>query len=146
MAVLFLCTHNSVRSQMAEGLANALFGDRLQAQSAGTEPAEVHPLAIRAMNEVGIDISGHRSKSLDEFRSVRFDCIVTLCDGAKGSCPFFPGGGVQVHRGFEDPAAVSGSEDERLVAFRRVRDEIRDWLAKELLVGTACRPNAGFIV
>ncbi|MEM2869964.1 MAG: arsenate reductase ArsC [Thermoplasmata archaeon] len=127
-SVLFICTHNSARSQMAEGLLRALHGDRYEAFSAGTEPARVHPLAIRVMAEVGVDISGQRSKSLEEFRGREFDWVVTVCDRAHQTCPFFPGGKIQLHRGFDDPAGAGGSEEERLAAFRRVRDELRDWI------------------
>jgi arsenate reductase len=128
MRVLFICTHNSARSQMAEGLLNALHGDRFEAFSAGTEPTSVHPLAIKAVAEIGIDISGQRSKSLDEFRGREFDYIVTVCDRAHQICPFFPGGKVQLHRGFADPADQAIPESGRLGAFRRSRDELKEWI------------------
>jgi arsenate reductase len=128
--VLFICTHNSARSHMAEGFMNAFHGDRYSAFSAGTEPSALNPYAIRVMQEMGIDISGHRSKSVDEFMDQDLDYVVTVCDHAKESCPFFPGGQRPVHKGFQDPASVSGTEEERLVVFRRVRDEIRDWIEK----------------
>ncbi len=125
--VLFLCTHNSSRSQMAEGLLEALGAGRYSALSAGTHPRTVHPLAIRAMRELGIDISeqaGHRAKSLDEFAGQTFDLVVTVCDDAAEECPFFPGARRQEHWGFPDPSAVTGTEQERLTAFRTVRDAI----------------------
>jgi arsenate reductase len=126
--VLILCTGNSARSQMAEGLLRHDGGGRFTVESAGTHPSRVRPEAIAAMREVGIDISGHRSKHLDEFAGVSFDYVVTVCDNAREACPIFPGATVRMHRSFEDPAAVEGSEQERLAAFRRVRDEIREYL------------------
>jgi arsenate reductase len=126
--ILFICTHNSARSHMAEGLVNALYGEHLEALSAGTEPSQVNPLAIRVMAEIGIDISGHHSKGVEDFLNQDFDYVVTVCDHANETCPFFPGGKERIHRGFQDPAAVGGSEDERLAIFRRVRDEIRHWI------------------
>jgi arsenate reductase len=126
--ILFICTHNSARSHMAEGLVNAFYGDHLEAQSAGTEPSEVNPLAVRVMAEIGIDISGHHSKGVEDFLDQDFEYVVTVCDHANETCPFFPGGKERIHRGFQDPAAVGGSEDERLAIFRRVRDEIRHWI------------------
>ena len=124
--VLFLCTGNSCRSQMAEGLVNRLLGDTWQAHSAGTQPAGyVHPLAIRVMAELGIDISGQRSKSADLFRDADLDLAVTVCDHAAESCPLWLGQGRVVHLGFADPAEAEGSEEERLAVFRRVRDAIR---------------------
>jgi len=109
---------------MAEGLANHLFRDSIVASSAGTRPGKVHPLAIMAMGEIGIDISKHRSKHLDEFKGQTFDLVITVCDGANEICPFFPGAKEQEHAGFPDPAAVEGTEEERLKAFRQTRDEI----------------------
>jgi arsenate reductase len=124
--VLFLCTGNSCRSQMAEGLVNHDLGDGWQAVSAGTEPAGyVHPLAIRVMAELGIDMSGQRSKPAGEFREADLDLIVTVCDDAAENCPVWLGTGKRLHIGFLDPARATGSEDERLAVFRRVRDEIR---------------------
>ena len=127
--VLFLCTGNSCRSQMAEGLVNAHFGDTWQAVSAGTEPSGyVHPLAVRAMAERGIDISSGRSKNADEFRSLPLDLVVTVCDDAAENCPLWLCQGRVVHHAFQDPAKAEGSEGERMEVFRRVRDEIEDWL------------------
>jgi arsenate reductase len=132
--VLFVCTNNSARSQMAEGLLRHLHGDRYEVESAGTEPTEVNPLAIRAMAERGVDISSQRSKSLNELRGREFDLVVTVCDRAKEACPFFPGGGERVHQSFPDPAAAAGSEEERLCAFRDVRDAIEAWIEENLKI------------
>jgi arsenate reductase len=129
--VLILCTGNSARSQMAEGLLRHLGnagGDRFEVESAGTRPSRVRPEAIAVMRELGIDISGHRSKSVDEFAGQRFDYVLTVCDNARESCPIYPGHANRLHHSFDDPAAVEGDEEERLAAFRRVRDEIRDYL------------------
>ncbi|MFN8496618.1 MAG: arsenate reductase ArsC [Anaerolineae bacterium] len=122
--VLVLCTGNSARSQMAEGLLRARAGDRFEVHSAGTEPKGLNPLAVRAMAEKGIDISGARSKSASEFLGQPFDYVLTVCDNAKENCPVFPGPAQRIHWSFEDPAAAEGSEDARLAVFRRVRDEI----------------------
>jgi arsenate reductase (thioredoxin) len=122
--VLFVCTHNSARSQMAEGLLRHYAGQHFEAFSAGTEPGSLHPLAVRAMGELGIDISNQAPKSVDGFLSQDFDAVVTVCDQAKESCPVFPGAARQLHWSFEDPSRDQGSEDERLEVFRRVRDEI----------------------
>jgi arsenate reductase len=126
--VLILCTGNSARSQMAEGLLRHDAGDRFEVASAGTKPGRVRPEAIAVMKEAGIDISGHRSKSVDEFAGQQFDCVITVCDNAKETCPVHPGHTNRIHHSFEDPAIVQGSEEERLGAFRRVRDEIRSYL------------------
>ena len=120
---LILCTGNSARSQMAEGLLRHMAGDRFDVFSAGTKPVALHPKAVNAMAEIGIDISGHRSKPVDEFRGQRFDCILTVCDSAREACPVFPGGGRHIHHGFEDPAAAPAEQQPE--AFRRVRDQIR---------------------
>jgi arsenate reductase len=126
--VLFVCTHNASRSQMAEGLLRALRGELYDVYSAGTAPTEVHPMAVAAMTEIGIDIRGHHAKGLDAFRGVVFDEIVTVCDNAQESCPVIPGGGVKRHQGFADPSAAKGTEAEVLAVFRQVRDEIRAWI------------------
>jgi arsenate reductase len=128
---LFVCTHNSARSQMAEGLMNSLYGDRYEAHSAGTEPSEVNPQAVFALLELGIDISHHRSKLVDEFLSQEFDYVITVCDHARETCPVFPGGKEIIHHSFVDPSSIQGKEQEILAAFRKIRDEIRDWIAKE---------------
>ena len=122
--VLFICTHNSARSQMAEGLVNHDLAGKVQAFSAGTEPTFVHPLAMAAMGEVGIDISRQRSKSLDEFAGEKFDLVITLCDHAAESCPVFFGGTRRMHMGFPDPSAAAGTEEEKLSFFRKVRGQI----------------------
>jgi len=126
--VLILCTGNSARSQMAEGLLRHDAGDRFEVFSAGTRPGSVRSEAIAAMREVGIDISGHRSKSVNGFLGQDLDYVLTVCDNAMESCPIFPAKTVTIHRSFEDPAASQGSEEERLALFRRVREEIRDYL------------------
>jgi arsenate reductase (thioredoxin) len=123
--VLFLCTHNSCRSQMAEGLVNADLGERFAAFSAGTEATAVNPMAIEVLAEVGIDISGHRSKIIDEFSGESFDYVITLCGSANERCPLYFGGVKRVHIGFDDPSRGSGNREEMLADFRRVRDEIR---------------------
>jgi len=126
--VLILCTGNSARSQMAEGLLRHDAGDLFTVESAGAKPSTVRPEAIAVMREAGIDISGHRSKHVDEFEGQRFDYVITACDNAKESCPVFFGGVERLHHGFEDPAALQGSEEEQFALFRRVRDELRQYL------------------
>ncbi|MGC9946500.1 MAG: arsenate reductase ArsC [Bryobacteraceae bacterium] len=126
--VLILCTGNSARSQMAEGLLRHAAGDRFAVESAGTRPSHVRPEAIAVMRELGIDISCHRSKSVDEFAGRHFDYVLTVCDNARETCPIYPGHANRLHRSFDDPAAVEGDERQRLAAFRRVRDEIRGYL------------------
>lgn len=128
--VLFICTHNSARSQMAEGLLNNLYGDRYEARSAGTEPTKVSPYAVRVMDEIGIDISDHRSKKVDEFLGMDFDHVVTVCDHAQETCPFFPGAKEYIHQGLENPSEFAGSDEQTLEGFRRARDEIREWIEK----------------
>jgi arsenate reductase len=123
--VLILCTGNSARSQMAEGLFRQAGGDRYEVFSAGTKPSLVRPEAIAVMREIGIDISGHRSKSVDEFAGQDLDLVITACDNAKESCPVFPGRTQRLHWPFEDPAALAGSEEQRLAAFRSIRDQIQ---------------------
>jgi arsenate reductase (thioredoxin) len=130
--VLFLCTHNSGRSQMAEGLLRALAGDRFEAMSAGTEATHVRPLAIRAMRELGVDISGQESKTLDRYLREPFDYVITVCDDANEACPFFPGAANRLHWSFEDPSRAEGSEEERLAVFRSVRDRIRQRIEDDL--------------
>jgi arsenate reductase (thioredoxin) len=126
--VLILCTGNSARSQMAEGLLRHLAGDRFDVASAGVAPTEVRPEAIAVMRELGIDISHHRSKSVDEFLGQDFDYVITVCDNANEQCPIFPSNTKRIHWSFEDPAAAAGDEQARLAVFRRVRDEIFDRL------------------
>lgn len=126
--VLILCTGNSARSQMAEGLLREHHGDKFEVHSAGVDPSIVRPEAIDVMKEIGIDISGHTSKSADIFAGQEFDYIITVCDNAKEQCPYFPGSAKRIHRTFEDPASASGSYDDRAAAFRRVRDQISEYL------------------
>jgi arsenate reductase len=126
--VLILCTGNSARSQMAEGLLRFDAGDRFEVASAGTRPSHVRPEAIAVMKEIGIDISGHRSKSVDEFAARDFDYVLTVCDDARETCPIYPGHGNRLHQSFEDPAALEGSQEMKLAAFRKVRDQIRQYL------------------
>ncbi len=132
--ILILCTGNSARSQMAEGLLREMGEGNLDVMSAGVAPSFVRPEAVEAMSEVGIDISAHRSKSVDEFVGQNFDFIITVCDNANESCPVFPGEAIRIHQSFEDPPSESvGNYQSRLKIFRRVRDQIREWL--EVFVG-----------
>jgi arsenate reductase len=124
--VLFLCTGNSARSQMAEGLLRHVAGDRFEVFSAGVSPTQVRPEAIEVMQELGIDISHHRSKAVDDFVGREFDYVITVCDNANEQCPVFPGRTKRIHWSFDDPAVVQGDENARLAVFRRVRDEIRE--------------------
>lgn len=127
-SIVFICTQNSARSQMAEGLLRAMAGDRYTVESCGTEPSTVHPLAIRVLGEIGIDISRQRSKGIDTFSGIQFDYVVTVCDNAKESCPFLKARRRNLHRSFQDPAAAGETEGEKLANFRQVRDEIKSWL------------------
>lgn len=132
-SVLFLCTGNSCRSQMAEGLVRHFEGDAWESYSAGTAPSGyVHPLAVRAMAELGIDISGQQSKSTGEFRGQDFDLVITVCDDAAENCPVWLGRGQKAHIGFFDPAETAGTEEEQMAVFRRVRDEIRQRVLRYL--------------
>jgi arsenate reductase len=130
--VLILCTGNSARSQMAEGLLRVMAGERFEVESAGVSPSRVRPEAIAVMHELGIDLSSHRSKSVDEFIDQHFDYVITVCDNAREQCPVFPATTKRIHWGFDDPAAAPGDEAARLIVFHRVRDEIsrrlQDWL------------------
>jgi arsenate reductase len=123
--VLFVCTGNAARSQMAEGLLRHFGGDRIEVESAGTHPSRVHPLAIEVMKELGIDISHHRSKSVDEFVRDQFDCVITVCDSAQQNCPVFPGAGERLHWSLPDPADASLDREEQVRLFRQVRDRLR---------------------
>ena len=131
--VLFLCTHNSARSQMAEGLLSHLGSDRFEAFSAGTEATHVRPLAVRAMQELGIDISGQESKTLDRYLDQPFDKVITVCDQANQACPVLFGARERLHWSFPDPSKATGTEDEQLAVYRQVRDSIRERLERELL-------------
>jgi arsenate reductase (thioredoxin) len=132
--VLFICTHNSARSQMAEGLLRVLGGAQFEAYSAGTEATSVRPLAIRAMAELGIDISGQPSKTLQQYLSEPFSKVITVCDSAAEACPLFPGTKEQLHWSFPDPSQAGGSEEEQLMVYRTVRDAIRVRIKNELLL------------
>jgi arsenate reductase len=125
-SILVLCTGNSARSQMGEGLFRSQGGEGFEVFSAGTRPGSVRPEAIAVMQEIGIDISGQRSKSVDQFSGRPFDYVVTVCDNARDTCPVFPAGAERLHWSLEDPAAVEGSEAQRLAAFRRIRDQIHE--------------------
>ena len=131
--VLFLCTHNSARSQMAEGLLRHLAGDRCEAFSAGTEATHVRPLAIAAMAELGIDVSPQESKTLDRYLGEPFDAVITVCDQAAEACPVFPGAKRRLHWSFPDPSKAQGSEAVQLATYRAVRDDIRRRIEQELL-------------
>jgi len=131
--VLILCTGNSARSQMAEGLLRQLAGDKFEVASAGVSPTHVKPEAIKVMAELGIDISGHHSKSVVEFKGQEFDYVITVCDNANEQCPVFPGNTKRIHWSFDDPAVVKGDELKRLATFRRVRDELRQQLQEFIL-------------
>ncbi|MGD9713822.1 MAG: arsenate reductase ArsC [Thermomicrobiales bacterium] len=134
--VLILCTGNSCRSQMAETIWESLGNGEWESESAGSKPSGyVHPLAIRAMQELDIDISQNTSKSLEQFRDQSFDLVVTVCDNAKESCPVFPGAKETLHWPFDDPADATGTDDEKMVVFRRVRDEIKDTIQTYLSTG-----------
>ena len=126
--VLILCTGNSARSQIAEGWLKQIAGNQLEVKSAGTKPSSVRPEAIRVMKEVGIDISAHRSKSVDEFAGQGFDFVITVCDNAQENCPFFPAKTKLIHQNFDDPASVTGDDEIRFSAFRRTRNEIESFL------------------
>ena len=131
--VLFLCTHNSARSQMAEGLLRHLAGDRFEVASAGTEATSVRPEAVEAMAELGVDISGQSSKTLERYLEEPFDHVVTVCDDANEVCPVFPGARSRLHWSFRDPSRAEGSQEERLQVFRTVRDEIQGRIREELI-------------
>jgi arsenate reductase len=134
--ILFLCTHNSARSQMAEGLLRRLGGDRFEAYSAGTEATLVRPLAIRAMAEIGIDITGQESKTLDRYLGEPFDAVISVCDQANQACPVFPAAAQRLHWSFPDPSQATGTEEEQLAAYRAVRDAIRSRIEREVLART----------
>ncbi len=133
--VLFICTRNSSRSQMAEALVNHDLAGRFEAFSAGMDPSFVHPLAIIVMHEVGIDISGRRSKGLNEFVGQNFDYVITLCSQADEACPVFFGGTKKIHMGFPDPTATTGTEEDKINTFRKIREQIREQIIKFLSKG-----------
>jgi arsenate reductase (thioredoxin) len=131
--VLFLCTHNSARSQMAEGLLRHLGGDRFEVHSAGTEATQVRPLAITAMNELGVDISTQTSKTLDPYVDQQFDHVITVCDDANETCPVFPSAAHRLHWSLPDPSKAAGTAEEQLAVYRTVRDDLRSRIEAELL-------------
>ncbi|OGI23520.1 MAG: hypothetical protein A2287_05325 [Candidatus Melainabacteria bacterium RIFOXYA12_FULL_32_12] len=131
--VLFLCTGNSCRSQMAEGLLHHYYGDKYEVYSAGTKPSIVHPKAIQIMQEIGIDISNQRSKSVNEFKNESFDYVITVCDNAKESCPIFPGKSKRLHWSFIDPAEAIGDTEQVLTVFRMVLEQIKQKIDQKLL-------------
>jgi arsenate reductase (thioredoxin) len=133
--VLFICIHNSVRSQIAEGYVRARYSDLFDVASAGSEPRGVHPLAVAVMDEIGIDISGQRSKSLDEFFHAGIDIVVRVCDGEHQTCPFFPGVKETIHAGFPDPSTGEETSGERIACFRQVRDAILTWIDQSFVPG-----------
>lgn len=133
---LFLCTHNSSRSQIAESLLRSLHGEQWEAYSAGTEPRGVHPYAVTVMAELGIDIAANQSKHVDSLLGKNFDLVVTVCNDANEACPIFPGGTKRLHRGFPDPSAAPGTPEERLAVFRRIRDEIKYWITTDTIFST----------
>lgn len=133
--VLFVCTHNSARSQMAEGILRHIAGDRFEAFSAGTEPGSLHPLAVHAMAEIGVDISNQHSKTIDRFLNDSFDFVITVCDQAREACPAFPRAARQLHWSIPDPVAAQGGEGEKLHAFRTARDAIMHRI-EDLLIGS----------
>ena len=131
--ILFICTHNSARSQMAEGIVNSLFNENFEAYSAGTEISFVRPEAIKVMQELGIDISNQYSKHIKEFYGIDFDLVVTVCDNAKQVCPVFPGSKRMIHNSFPDPSDMKGTEKEKLNCYRNIRDQIFNWIKEELV-------------
>ena len=142
--ILVLCTGNSARSQMGEGLFRAEGGPAVEVFSAGTKPSLVRPEAIAVMKELGIDLSGHRSKSVDEFAGQTFDLVVTVCDNARDTCPVFPAV-ERLHWSFEDPAALEGTEAERLAEFRRIRDQIHQRVKAFFQPAPSCLMNSGWM-
>ena len=130
-SVLFVCTHNTVRSQMAEASLNNIYGDRYSAFSAGSDPTQIDPLVMTVMEEVGIDVSDYKSKGLNVFQNYHFDSVVTVCDQANESCPYFPGGNLRIHKSFSDPSKFQGWHEDVINEYRRVRDEIKNWIEKE---------------
>ena len=125
-SILFICIHNSARSQMAEGLFQHYYGEKYDVYSAGSDPQGIHPLSIQVMAEIGIDISKHKSKNLKEFEGHEMDYVVTVC--GENTCPFFAGGKNYIHKSFEDPSAFNGTEEDKIKHFRSVRDELKKWL------------------
>src|SRR5215213_6190981 len=140
--VLFQCTHNSARSQMAEGMLRNLAEGRFEVMSAGTEATHVKPQAMKVMDEIGVDISGQESKTLERYLGEPFDYVITVCDEANETCPFFPGATNRLHWSFEDPSRAEGSEEERLAVFRSVRDRIRERIEADLVATVEVMPTS----
>jgi len=133
MTVLFVCIHNAARSQMAEGIANSLFKDKLAAKSAGTKPTALDPYAVKVMAEIGIDISWHKVKSLKDLKGEQFDFLVTLCKDDEDLCPFYPGAKETLHRTINDPPGIHGTEGEKMAAYRLMRDEILGFIRQQFI-------------
>ena len=131
--ILFICTHNSSRSQIAEALINEFYAEKYDAYSAGTKPTAVNPFAVKAMAEIGVDISNNQAKHVNTYKGQVFDYVVTVCDHAKETCPFFPGADKYLHHRFEDPMAFRGTEEEKLAFFKHLRDQIKEWIETRLL-------------
>lgn len=140
--ILFICTHNSARSQMAEGFVKTLYPDDYEVFSGGIEPSEVNPYVIKAMAEKGIDISDQYAKSVNEFIDKKIDYVVTVCDQAQASCPFFPGAKTYIHKSFQDPSEFQGTEEEILIQVRKVRDEIEKWIQENFHTGNKAKLKA----
>lgn len=130
-SVLFICTHNAVRSQMAEAFLNNIYRDRYTSFSAGSDPTQIDPLVTSVMSEIGIDVSNHQSKGLDVFKDSKMDYIVTVCDLAHESCPYFPGGKLHLHRSFPDPSKFDGKDEDKIKEYRCIRDAIKKWIEEE---------------
>ena len=130
-SVLFICIHNAARSQMAEAILNKLYGDRYTAFSAGTDPTQIDPRVVLVMREIGVDVSNCRSKELKIFKDSAIDYVITLCDQAKESCPYFPGGIEHLHKGFSDPSEFKGKAEDVINGYRRIRDGTQNWIEKE---------------
>ena len=131
--ILFICTHNSARSQIAEGFIKHRYNDQFEAFSADTKPTKVNPYAIKVMSEIGIDISKHQSKSINSFDGIEFDYVITVCDQAKESRPYFPGAKLFIHKSFEDPSSLEGTDEEIIKNFRKAREKIRKWIENEFI-------------
>ena len=128
--VIFVCTNNSVRSQMAEAILNYFYGDRYEAFSAGSAPSQVNPMTTLVLKEIGIDMSHHYSKGLDLYKDDKFDYVITVYDRAKESCPYFPKGKERLHKSFRDPSLLKGSPEDMIEGFREIRDEIKKWIER----------------
>ncbi len=131
--VLFVCTHNSARSQMAEGILNTFHSDRFDAYSTGSAPTNINPHSIEVLKEIGVDISANYSKGFNELADIEFDYIVSVCDDAREKCPYFKGSGTRIHKSFDDPSRFEGNVEQKLEIFRKSRDEIRDWIDTEFV-------------